>query len=510
MDLKDTSRVQNDSGMALGSPFLSAVKWSYVANWGERSFGALFTFVLAALLGPRDFGIVAIGMAYVLFFQMFLDQGFLAALIQKSDLEPEHLDSVFWMDLLLSVILMGLSLWLSEWWALRTHSPGSGRVFGVLSICIPIEGLAAVQGAVLKKQMDFRTIAIRTNVAALAGGGVGLGMAFRGFGIWSLVGQQVTRDLIALWLLWKLSDWRPRVRFSWSHLKSLTGFSVANFTAQLGSFAEAQSSSLLLGIFFGPAAVGLYRIAERLTNSIVSMATASIQAVSLPQFSRLQKHPEELARSVLLCVRWSAALVLPILGIMAVSSDRLMAVVGSKWIPAEDALRLLCVLGMCSVFAHFTGPLLQAASKTRLLAALEWGRTGASVCLVTAAGILVQDNTIKSQVTAIALTRTILGACIATPLFLAILIRTARLRWQELASAVAPSILSAVSAAVGVELFRLIAFTDHPGSLLFLIADFGAGAAAGCAALVVMDPGLRRSVLGAVRGFLGAPGLPPG
>ena len=485
------------------------MKWAYAANWGERAFGALFTVLLAALLGPRDFGIVAIGMAYVLLFQMFLDQGFLAALIQKSDLEPEHLDSVFWMDLFLSVLLMILSLWLSQWWAIRTHSPGSGRIFGALSICIPIEGLAAVQGAVLRRQMDFRVIAIRSNVAALAGGTVGLGMAFDRFGIWSLVGQQVTKDLVALLLLWRLSDWRPRMRFSWKHLMSLTDFSVANFAAQLGIFAETQSSSLLLGLFFGPAAVGLYRMAERLTNSVVSMATSSIQAVSLPQFSRLQRQPDQLAESVLLCVRWSSVAALPILGIMAAASHPILQVLGPKWLPAQNALKLLSVLGMCSVFAYFTGPLLQAASKTRFLAVLEWGRTGFSVILVTAAGILVRNSLIETQITAIAVTRTIVGACIMTPLFLAILIRTAKLRFRKMASAVAPAILSAASAAGAVALFRL-SFAGRSGSLLFLIADLAAGVAAGFAALVAVDPGFRRSVFDVLRSLSRWSGsLPP-
>src|SRR5215469_2561520 len=122
--------------------FLSAIKWAYTGIWGDRAFSALFTFILAAILGPRDFGVVSIAMIYILFLQMFLDQGLVAALIQKKNLEPEHLDAVFWVDTALSLILVGVSLLLSGWWAAKNHAPELRSITFVLSLCIPIEALA--------------------------------------------------------------------------------------------------------------------------------------------------------------------------------------------------------------------------------------------------------------------------------------------------------------------------------------------------------------------------------
>ena len=137
----------------------------------------------------------------------------------------------------------------------------------------------------LKREMDFRTLSIRSNIGVVAGGVVGLGMAFTGFGAWALVGQILARDGVGLVLLWKLSEWRPRFSFSWWHMRDLMGFSVSNFAAQLAIFAEMQASSVILGLFFGPVAVGLYRIAERVMGSVVTMTMTSIQSVALPEFS---------------------------------------------------------------------------------------------------------------------------------------------------------------------------------------------------------------------------------
>src|SRR5437660_12203229 len=117
--------------------FLNAVKWAYTANWGERAFSALFTFILAGLLGPRDFGMASIALIYILFLQMFLDQGLVAALIQKRNLEPEHLDAVFWMNFVLSLVLVGVSILLGRWWAAMNHLPEIAAVISVLSLCIP-------------------------------------------------------------------------------------------------------------------------------------------------------------------------------------------------------------------------------------------------------------------------------------------------------------------------------------------------------------------------------------
>src|SRR6202011_973642 len=98
--------------------------------------------VLAGLVDPQNFGVVSIALVYIAFMQMFLDQGFVAALIQRKDLDPEHLDAVFWMDMALSLFLIGLTIPFSRWWAAVNHAPQSANVIIALSLCIPIEGLA--------------------------------------------------------------------------------------------------------------------------------------------------------------------------------------------------------------------------------------------------------------------------------------------------------------------------------------------------------------------------------
>ena len=112
--------------------FLNSIKWAYTGNWGERAFSALFMFILAAMLGPRDFGVISIALTQVLFLQMFLDQGLAAALIQRKDLKQEHLDAVFWMDLALSLVLLLLIIVFCRWWARLNVDPEASPVIAAI------------------------------------------------------------------------------------------------------------------------------------------------------------------------------------------------------------------------------------------------------------------------------------------------------------------------------------------------------------------------------------------
>jgi polysaccharide transporter, PST family len=474
--------------------FLNSLKWAYTANWGERAFSALFMFILAALLGPRDFGLISIALIYVLFLQMFLDQGLATALIQRKDLEQEHLDAVFWMDLGLSLVLLLVSVVFGRWWAKLNHAPEAAMIISVISISIVVEALSVVQTALLRRQMDFRSLSIRTNASVLLSGVVGIGMALAGFRVWALVAQQLVRDLTALVLLWKLSSWRPRFEFSWKHLKDLLDFSIPNFMAQLANFTDVQASSILLGLLFGPIALGLYRLADRFANCVVVMATSSIQAVSLPEFSRLQDDPAELKKSALSCIRLSSAITLPALAGLAAISGPLMALVGEQWAPASNVLKILCFMSMSIIFAFFTGPLMQALARTREVAILEWSRTAVGVLLLVVAGYLVRGHSVNWQIMAIALARFANGVFIVTPVFLYILTRLCGISFRELMPSVVPSFVSSASVVGIVTLVHYFVIPVNGRPIISLALEVVAGSIVGLAVLLHLDVSLRGSL----------------
>jgi len=481
--------------MASERSFMNAVKWAYTGNWGEKGLSSLFTVILAGILGPSDFGMVSIAIVYIAFLQMFLDQGLMTALIQRKDLHDEHLDAVFWMDQVLAVALVGASVLLAGWWAAKNHAPGAANLICALSLDIPLMALVNVQSAILRREMDFKSLSICTNVSALVGGIVGVGIAVAGFRAWALVAQQLVKDCTTAILLWRLSHWRPRLEFSWRHLKELTSFSISNFVAQLGIFADVQASSVILGLFFGPVALGLYRIADRVMSSVVTMAMASIQAVSLPEFARLQHQPEELRKSVLTCIRLTSAVTLPALGGLAVVSTPLMATIGANWIPAAGVLKVLCMLGVAMVFAYFTGPLLQALSRPHELAILEWARMAIGTAVLVSAGFIVRSGSIGSQIMGIALARFVTGVFLIAPVFVYILMRLCGISFREFASSVAPSAMATASVVVSVVLFDSSGWLRTGRPLYLLMVEVAIGGVVGMSTLLSLETQLRKSIV---------------
>jgi O-antigen/teichoic acid export membrane protein len=481
--------------------FLRAVKWAYVMNCGQQGLTALFSFGLAAIVGPRDFGTLAMAMIYIQFVQIFLEQGLVATLIQRKDLRTEHLDSVFWMGFGLSLALMAVTIVGSPYWAAVNHLPGLAAVICALSLMLPIEGLDIVQRAILQREMDFKSLSIRTNLAVIAGGIPGLVMAFRGFGVWSLVAQKLLQETVALGLLWGLSPWRPGFRCELASLRELWRVSLSNLLSRVGVFFSGQSDGLLMGLFFGPMAVGLYQLANRLMSTVLTTTTGSIQIVSLPQFSRFQHQPAELRESVLACIRLTAIVSVPALVGLSVVSRPLMRVLGRDWAQATNALQILTVVGIVMTFQYLIGPLLQAVSKPHQAAAMVWAHGAISVVTLVAAGIFLKSAAIERQVFGIATVRLVVAFFFFVPVIFYFLSRICQISVFEFAQTVAPSFASSAAIAAAVYLVRA-SHLFAASALLALTMDVLVGSVVGVGLMLALDHRLRETVRVAVLRWL--------
>jgi O-antigen/teichoic acid export membrane protein len=474
------------------SKFRKAVKWAYIMNWGEQGLAAVFSFVLGYLLGPSDFGVVAMAMVYILFAQMLLEQGLAAALIQRRDLREEHLNSVFWMDMIVSFVLVVLSTGLGRLWAAANHTPILYPVIAALSLGIPIEGLTIVQRAVLSREMDFRSLSIRSNVSVIVGGILGLIMAFKGFGIWALVGQRLCQDFAALVLLWGLSHWRPKIQFSLPSLKELWGFSLANLLSKIGTFANQHAEVLLMGMFFGPEAVGLYRMADKLKGVVLTATTRSLQTVSLPEFSRHQDRPARLRQSMISCLRLSSIFSLPAMAGLWATSQLLMSLLGAKWMLAAQVLKVLCLVGMIMAFIPFIGALLQAINRPHLAAVMTWANAAVSVAALLASAMLLRNASIRGQVVGVAVAR--LGSCLIffVPFFFYVLIRFCGIQTRDFFRTIIPAAAAAFVAGGVPWLAMTSGMLGKMRPTLALAIVVLAGGAASIVTLLKFDSHLRK------------------
>ena len=485
--------------MASGKTFRSAIRWAFAMNWGQQAVTAATSFVLAAVLGPKDFGTVAMAAIYVMFIQMFVEQGLSAALIQRKDLETEHLDSVFWLTLATSLLLAAASVWSSPWWAAANRTPELTPVICVLSLLIPLQGLTAVQQAVLQREMDFRALAIRSNIAAILGGILAVAMALTGWGIWALVAQQLVTSAIATALLWRLGTWRPHWHFSRRHTRELLRFAAGCFIAKMGAFVNRRSDALLVGLFFGPVAVGLYRFADRIMNMILIATTRSIALVSLPHFSAAQDDREQLKRRFLVCLRLGATMTIPPLACVAAVSDGVMALVGPEWMPAAPATSLLCLVGIVQSLTLFVGPLLQARACTDTLASTTWLMVGVNLTGLVVMGMVLRDARSSEQTIGLSLLRLgiMVGAWIPVTAMLTMRLTGAKLR--EMGSAIVPATAAGLAAAIVARLLIVVDLSSRMGQLIALLAATLPAALASLIVLMLLDPQLRGWILAWLR-----------
>lgn len=428
-----------------GPGFGRALSWSYVLTSGRTFMTLLVSLILARLLGPEAFGTIAMASVFVLFIEMFVRQGLVAAIVQRPHLTKDHLDTAFWMTVMAIVALVPATIGASGWWAGVNQLPELRDVIIALTALMPLKGLGVVQEALVRRQMDFKLLAVRTNVAVLVGGLAGIASAFLGAGIWSLVIQQLSTAAIELALIWKLTTWRPSWNFRPDCARELLGFSSRTALASLGSFVNLRSDALLIGLFFGPVVVGLYRMAVRFVDISLDLAAGALQSVFLPELARHADDGDAFNDRTVEVVRVGSLLAVPILGSLAAASDPLMALVGDEWVPAADALKVLCVLAAVQAMSMFLGPILQAAGRPGVLAWLTWISAGLSAATFVGAGFLLSGAAEAAQVVWIATIRTVVFVPTLFVIVFPVLRRTLGLTGTRLVAAIWPSTVAALS-----------------------------------------------------------------
>ncbi len=489
--------------------FKSAVKWAFVMNWGPNIIATLLTFVLAACLGKENFGVVGMALLYIAFVQIFLEGGLGAAIVQRLDLDPEHLDAVFWITLAFSMTLFTLTWLISPYWAAFNHTPQLSLVLRVEAFTLPLQGLTVVQESLLEKKLDFKSLAVRSNLSTLFGGIFGLVLALTGFGVWALVAEDLLAAVARVVLLWRLGDWRPSFRFSYRHIKDLSGFSFYVMFAQIGNFVQRRSDALLVGHFFGAAAVGVYQMADRLINIVIEMATRPLIMVVMPHFSRLQNQMVELRKSVMQCFRSTAMLTMPLLAMLAGCAGLICAALSAykqNWNQAIHVIQILSLVGAARAVTLLAGPLMQSLNRPRQFMTMSWMLAILNTVAFCIAGYLLENKEdIEKQAMGVATVRAIIFCFIYTPICFVIIARLCKLNLWTVGRSILPAIgVSAVVTTVGVLITHaLLDFTKHhdlPGPLWIehIAPMIIGGALTGTLAITLMltvEPDLRDFIM---------------
>ena len=374
--------------MSLREKAIKGVIWTAIQNWGSQIISFAVFLLLARLLEPKVFGLVALASVFFAFMQVFLDQGFGEAIIQRQELDREHLDTAFWTNISIGVLLVGSSMVAAGLVAAMFKQPLLTPIIRWLSLSFLFGSLESVQSAILSRKLAFKTLAIRTLLAAFAGGVVGVVMALLGFGVWSLVGQQLTNGLVGVLVLWWSTDWRPRLKISLRHFKELFTYGINVVGINALNFLNRRSDDFLIGYFLGPVALGYYTVAYRILLIITQLMVGTIQRTAMPIFSRLQQEPDRLRQAFYSAIQLTSLFAFPVfLGLFVLAPELVVVVFGEQWRPSIPVMQILSFIGILYAGFYYNGPMLMALGKPSWNLGLNCLQ---AVCNVVAFAIAVQ------------------------------------------------------------------------------------------------------------------------
>ncbi len=348
--------------MTLKKQVARGLKWQVISIIGRQLLSLVVFTTLARLLSPSAFGLVALTAVYLGIVMMFVDQGITQALIQRQDLETGHKDAAFWFNLACATILCLGTIALAGPVAALFKEPRLVPLLRWSSLGLVIGASSAIHSTLFIRAMDFRQPVIRTLIANTVGGVVGVGMALGGYGVWSLVGQQLASETAGAVFLWSMSTYRPSLKFSWLHLRQLFGFSFSVFVTSLLWYFSSRLDEMVIGRFAGINPLGLYSIAGKLPNLANMVTQQPLSIISLPSLSRLQTDHAKMRQVVCQGMELNALISFAVfVGLAMVAPEAVPFLFGAKWAGAALLCSLLSLYALVNALVVFCYPVLLAS-----------------------------------------------------------------------------------------------------------------------------------------------------
>ena len=452
--------------MSIKDKAARGVKWQALDIVGRQFITFVVFTTLSNMLDPSDFGLAGLVSVYLMFATMFVDQGISTALIQKRELQPEHINSAFWFSLMCAASLSLFSILAAEQFSAYFSEPRFSGMLRVASVSLVINAASSVHNALCVRVLDFRRPVIRMFLANLAGGAVGVGMAFRGDGAWSLIGQQLTASGIGTVFMWATTTWRPSLTFSAAHLREMFAMSSSIFATTLLYFFSCRLDQLVIGRVYGIAALGEYVVGIKAPDMIRTAICQPIGAVSLSALSRFEGDKHRMCAAIYHGMELNAIVLFPVfVGLATVSPELVPLVFGAKWQFAANICALFSLYSLISALAVFYHPALVASGGPGPLVFLSLAHS-VGVAVACLLGVQFSSSAVVAALC-------INGLLFYVPGFYSLKNRIGLNPWRYFRTCVMPAIASLMMAAC--VCFTKAFIPTKPPSLIALISEILVG-----------------------------------
>ena len=346
---------------ALQKRVARGLTWTLIDTWGSQLLGLIVFILLARLLTEDDFGLVALAAVFVAFAQLFVDQGLGDALIQRPTLTRSQIDTAFWVAVFTGALLTLAGIVLAGPIAGLLGQPLLTPIIQVLSLTFVTVALNSIQMALLRREMRFRSLAIRKLLAVGIGGAVGITMAVVDPSPWALVGQQLAAAGVSVVALWAVSPWRPGFHASRADFWPLFSFGMHIVGGDILNFLSRNTDKLLIGASLGTGPLGFYAVAYRILDTSQVLLVNAARKLAFPVFSRLQHDRDRMRRAYSRVNRALSVVTMPAyIGLALVASEAIPLIFGEQWTASAPVAALLFLIGPVLTVQLFSGALMNA------------------------------------------------------------------------------------------------------------------------------------------------------
>ncbi|MCD4843593.1 MAG: lipopolysaccharide biosynthesis protein [Methanosarcinales archaeon] len=354
--------------MSLKTIILQGVLWVSLSTGSLKIINVIIGIILARLLEPEDFGLVALALITVNFFEMFRDLGIGSALIHNKNEEDIAADTAFFIFPVIGIVFYAISYSIAPTIADFFKEDELETIIRVLSLAFVIWSFGSLPRTLLIKDLKFKKMVIPKVLPKIGYAATAITMAFHGFGVWSLVFGRLVLEVLSVITIWHASDWRPSLKFNRKIAVMLFSFGKHVMIGAFIVFLISIVDITFIGRIWSSDILGYYIIALSISGLFTTQIAVILSEVLFPAFSMIQDNKEKLGCAYLSTMKYLSIVIFPAaFGLMTVAWYFIKVVYGDKWLPVVDVLEILCIYGVIRAMLKISENLYLAAGRPEII-----------------------------------------------------------------------------------------------------------------------------------------------
>ena len=324
---------------------ITGIGWTFGERILAKTISLIVSIVLARLLEPSHYGIIAIVSVFISFLDAFVSGGFGSALVQKKDADNLDFNTICWFSISLSIFLYILLYIVAPYIARFYNMEQLVIVTRILGLRIIVSSFNSIQHAYVQRRMIFKRFFFSTLGGTIVSAIVGITMAYLGYGVWAFVGQYLSNSIIDTIVLLFTIEWKPKLEWSFSRLKAMIGFGFKMLGATLVNTLQDNIRALVVGKVFTKEDLAYYNQGKKYPSTIMNNLVGSVQKVMFPAFSESQQDRENIKNMMRKSIRLSSFILVPVVvGMISMADTFILLLLTEKWAPAIPYLQILSLI----------------------------------------------------------------------------------------------------------------------------------------------------------------------